>query len=206
MERRNFIESSSGIEKNLICDYHTNSTILHTKLQVLSKHIKKVIRERLEIRDILRNSDFAKMYDFIERISTQQQQQQHQSSTINHNESRTDNENFDNFSLIDVNINKNNNNTHNADDNGQQQQQPQQLLQDPLYSTLCIPKYFMDNFEKPVAVDIYTVFEFPQLPTIAKNYFISLYIIVDELSRQEVFCIFDGFFLGFNQILFFLIN
>ncbi|KAH7639808.1 hypothetical protein HUG17_3841 [Dermatophagoides farinae] len=183
MERRNFIESSSGIEKNLICDYHTNSTILHTKLQVLSKHIKKVIRERLEIRDILRNSDFAKMYDFIERISTQQQ---HQSLTINHNESRNDNENFDNFSLIDVNINKNNNNTHNVDDNGQQQQQqPQQLLQDPLYSTLCIPKYFMDNFEKPVAVDIYTVFEFPQLPTIAKNYFISLYIIVDELSRQE---------------------
>ncbi|OTF74385.1 hypothetical protein BLA29_006535 [Euroglyphus maynei] len=129
-------------------------------IQVLSKHIKKVIRERIEIRDILRNSDFVKI------ISIQQPQQQ-QSLNINNDE--------DFFLLID------NNNTHNnIDDNNGGQDNP-----------LCIPKYFIDNFEKPVAVDIYTVFEFPQLSTIAKNFFISLYLISDELSMQEVCEIFS---------------
>ncbi|KAH9413414.1 hypothetical protein DERP_007890 [Dermatophagoides pteronyssinus] len=164
MEQQNFIES--GIEQNLICDYHTNSQLLLTKLQVLSKHIKKVIREHFEIRNILKNSDFVKMYDFIERISNQQQS----SMTIisNHNETMKTN-NGDDLT--------NDNNTH---DNGHHQQDP--LLTS---TTRFIPKFFLDNFEKPVAVDIYTVFEFPQLSTIAKNFFISLFLINDDLSMQE---------------------
>lgn len=166
MEQQNFIES--GIEQNLICDYHTNSQLLLTKLQVLSKHIKKVIREHFEIRNILKNSDFVKMYDFIERISNQQQP----STISNHNETMKTN-NGDDLT--------NDNNTH---DNGHHQQDP--LLTS---TTRFIPKFFLDNFEKPVAVDIYTVFEFPQLSTIAKNFFISLFLINDDLSMQEVCCV-----------------
>lgn len=158
IETKNF--ELTGIGKNLICDYYTNSSILHTKLQVLSKHIKKTIRDN---NHAFRYSDLMKMHNFIEKISQK----------TNTNKSLNKPDEDGNV----VSERNNNNNTFNDF-----------LLDDQLFSRQhdCIPKYLIDTFEKPVAIDIYTVFEFPQLPIIAKNFFISLYL-MDTFSKEEVF-------------------
>ncbi|UXI15417.1 U3 small nucleolar ribonucleoprotein IMP4 [Sarcoptes scabiei] len=160
---------SSAIEKNLICDFHTNSTILPSKLQLLSKHLKKAIREKVE-NDFFGKSDFVKMHEFIEKVSSQ----------TNHEESISLGNQSHHHLNESKSIPKSSTTTAIYDFND--------LTEERYYSQHqheFIPKYFIENFEKPVAIDIYTVYEFPHIPTIARNFFISLFL-MDDYSRKEL--------------------